>query len=587
MAIIAVLMDSRPEYLGCNGASLLQMPLAASTVLGHLEHCVESIGVEECLIMPIFPVNPDYEQAIRDIAGNRARIVIPDGLAPFLRAHEPSDSVLVLDPRYWPADGFNLARVTRDRHDNRWTFHAVAVVADADGTNERVICDFSGCVQRIRRYYNGLTWPQMSEVSWSLVPLPAIMDTSFTCLSELRRALAIRGMLSHDIPPASGFSDLTRERAFLALNERFLLRGTTDPVPEEYDRTAEGVLVGKGCVIDPSVRIIAPVLIQPGVVVERGAMIVGPCVLGAGSTVARGALVAQSVLARDSMVKPEAVERHRVCAGDRPSVASYASSDGGTVPLHVQPICSYEIAQASGAPETIEASIRRRIYVTVKLSTDVLVALLGLVVLAPLLIIVAILVKLESRGPVFFAHGREGKGGRVFQCLKFRTMCEDAHRLQRKLYQASAVDGPQFKMERDPRITRIGRWLRATNIDELPQLINVLRGQMSLIGPRPSPFRENQICVPWRRARLSVRPGITGLWQVCRHDRSEGDFYQWIYYDMLYVQHRSLWLDLKILFFTLVTFGARWSTPLSRLIPPRALQGEPDGRVSSLAMGNA
>jgi lipopolysaccharide/colanic/teichoic acid biosynthesis glycosyltransferase len=146
-------------------------------------------------------------------------------------------------------------------------------------------------------------------------------------------------------------------------------------------------------------------------------------------------------------------------------------------------------------------------------------------------------------------------------------MVTGADALQRTLYKQNAVDGPQFKLEHDPRITRIGHWLRKTNIDELPQLINVLRGHMSLIGPRPSPFRENQICVPWRQARLSVQPGITGLWQICRHERDAGDFHQWIYFDILYVRHLSFWLDLKILLATLATFGGRWSVAVSRMIP--------------------
>jgi lipopolysaccharide/colanic/teichoic acid biosynthesis glycosyltransferase len=121
-------------------------------------------------------------------------------------------------------------------------------------------------------------------------------------------------------------------------------------------------------------------------------------------------------------------------------------------------------------------------------------------------------------------------------------------------------------MKHDPRVTRLGRWLRLISLDELPQLINVAMGQMSLVGPRPSPFRENQTCVPWRDARLSVRPGITGLWQVCRHDRSSGDFHQWIYYDMQYVRHMSFLLDLKILIATVITLGGKGHVPLSWMI---------------------
>jgi lipopolysaccharide/colanic/teichoic acid biosynthesis glycosyltransferase len=140
---------------------------------------------------------------------------------------------------------------------------------------------------------------------------------------------------------------------------------------------------------------------------------------------------------------------------------------------------------------------------------------------------------------------------------------------QRRLTEMAQMDGPQFKLSFDPRVTRIGRWLRSSGLDELPQLINVLAGDMSLVGPRPSPFRENQMCVPWRRARLAVRPGLTGLWQVCRHDRDYGDFHQWIYYDLLYVGHASLWLDIKILITAVVTLGGRKAVPLSWLLSER------------------
>src|SRR5262249_26970173 len=195
----------------------------------------------------------------------------------------------------------------------------------------------------------------------------------------------------------------------------------------------------------------------------------------------------------------------------------------------------------------------------------------ALIVLSPLMLLIAVLISLDSDGPVLFGHRREGRQGRVFKCLKFRTMTQDAESRQRELYAASAMDGPQFKLDNsgrgDPRVTRIGRFLRPTNLDELPQLINVVRGEMSLVGPRPSPFRENQVCVPWREARLSVRPGITGLWQVCRHDRSEGDFHQWIEYDLAYVQHMSLWLDLKIFVATALTLGGKRPVPLHSMIP--------------------
>jgi lipopolysaccharide/colanic/teichoic acid biosynthesis glycosyltransferase len=189
-------------------------------------------------------------------------------------------------------------------------------------------------------------------------------------------------------------------------------------------------------------------------------------------------------------------------------------------------------------------------------------------------VLVAIMIRLESRGSVFYRGEREGLSGRPFDCLKFRTMRVNAHDLQHLLKAEDKIDGPHFKLEHDPRLTRLGRLLRSSNVDELPQLINVLRGDMSLVGPRPSPFSENQICVPWREGRLLVRPGITGLWQICRRDRASGDFHQWIEYDLLYVQHASFWLDLKILASTLATLGgrmpvsARWLIPVAPIVRP-------------------
>jgi lipopolysaccharide/colanic/teichoic acid biosynthesis glycosyltransferase len=198
---------------------------------------------------------------------------------------------------------------------------------------------------------------------------------------------------------------------------------------------------------------------------------------------------------------------------------------------------------------------------------DQALAAIALIGLSPLMLAAAAFIKITSPGPLFFIHRREGRDGREFGCIKFRTMVADAHKKQREMYDRNQVDGPQFKIDDDPRVTPLGRLLRGTNIDELPQLFNVLAGQMSLVGPRPSPFRENQICVAWRRARLSVSPGITGAWQICRDRKNDADFHQWIFYDLAYVKHFSLWLDAKILFWTIASLGGRRRVPLSRLVP--------------------
>jgi lipopolysaccharide/colanic/teichoic acid biosynthesis glycosyltransferase len=183
---------------------------------------------------------------------------------------------------------------------------------------------------------------------------------------------------------------------------------------------------------------------------------------------------------------------------------------------------------------------------------DICFSLAALTVTLPIWLAAALLVKCYDRGPILFGHRRESLHGRPFHCLKFRTMVRNAHALQKKLREANQVDGPQFKIAHDPRITPVGRFLRKTNIDELPQFWNVLKGEMSVVGPRPSPFEENQLCPAWREARLSVRPGITGLWQVSRsRQRGAADFQEWIYYDTQYVERRSFLLDLRIILLTI------------------------------------
>ncbi len=182
---------------------------------------------------------------------------------------------------------------------------------------------------------------------------------------------------------------------------------------------------------------------------------------------------------------------------------------------------------------------------------DIVFSLVMLAFTLPLYPFIAIAIMIEDGWPVFFAHQRETVGGKQFPCLKFRSMRRDAEQIKAKLQAANQSDGPQFFMEKDPRLTRVGAFLRKTQLDEIPQFLNVLVGHMSVVGPRPSPRRENQFCPGWREARLSVRPGITGLWQVSR-TREEGlDFQEWIRYDLEYVEHMNWRMDLAILWRTI------------------------------------
>jgi exopolysaccharide biosynthesis polyprenyl glycosylphosphotransferase len=184
-----------------------------------------------------------------------------------------------------------------------------------------------------------------------------------------------------------------------------------------------------------------------------------------------------------------------------------------------------------------------------KRTFDVVGSLLLLVLLSPLLAAIALAVKLTSRGPVVYRSMRPGIGQRPFSCLKFRTMYCDAEHRQAALEELNEADGALFKIRDDPRLTSVGQLLRRFSLDELPQLVNVLRGQMSLVGPRPLPERDYQLLDDWHRKRYLVLPGITGLWQVS--GRSELDFDDLVHLDFIYLERWSLALDIAILFKTI------------------------------------
>ena len=191
----------------------------------------------------------------------------------------------------------------------------------------------------------------------------------------------------------------------------------------------------------------------------------------------------------------------------------------------------------------------RLVALVVKRAVDITVAALAMVVGSPLLLAIALSIRLRDGSPVLFRQTRIGLHGRRFRMLKFRTMSLDAERRQEALMAHSEIDGAAFKMTNDPRVTHSGRFLRRTSLDELPQLWNVLRGDMSLVGPRPALPSEVASYDLWHRRRLSMKPGITGLWQVSA--RRSASFDTWAELDLSYIDRWSLWLDIKILARTL------------------------------------
>ena len=192
----------------------------------------------------------------------------------------------------------------------------------------------------------------------------------------------------------------------------------------------------------------------------------------------------------------------------------------------------------------------KTVYNFIKRTIDIIGSLCGLILLSPLLLVIGILIKSDSKGPIIFAQKRVGLNGKEFKMYKFRSMVVNAEELKDKLKENNEMSGPMFKMKDDPRITRIGKFIRKTSIDELPQLVNVLKGDMSLVGPRPSLPKEVKSFETWMLKRLEVKPGLTCYWQVM--GRNSIDFEDWMKLDIKYINERNFLLDIKLILKTFV-----------------------------------
>lgn len=279
---------------------------------------------------------------------------------------------------------------------------------------------------------------------------------------------------------------------------------------------------------------VAPDVWAPAMARSNGLnVIVGPAWIG------EGAIDAQDVL-----VGPCWREDH-------PGVAVNGHS------ARLREIAEIEPPQASEDDAGANAIPRRDGFFTLKRAFDIVVSAAVLLVTLPVFMVIAAAIMIDDGRPIFFGHTRQTRGGRIFKCWKFRTMRRDADEIKARLQAMNICDGPQFFIENDPRVTRVGKVLRKFHLDEVPQFFNVLVGQMSIVGPRPSPDDENQYCPAWRELRLSVRPGITGLWQIERTRAPGRDFQEWIRYDIEYVRRAGFWFDLKICARTLWNIVAR------------------------------
>lgn len=197
---------------------------------------------------------------------------------------------------------------------------------------------------------------------------------------------------------------------------------------------------------------------------------------------------------------------------------------------------------------------RNKKYIFTKRMIDILGAMVGIICLGPLMLIISMIIKIDSNGPIFFLQERVGQDGKLFKMYKFRSMVMDAENLLDKLKEKNEMSGPMFKIKRDPRVTGIGKFIRKTSIDELPQLFNVLKGEMSLVGPRPNLPREVVRFSEYHKQKLLGKPGLTCYWQVM--GRNEIGFEEWMELDIKYLRERNVWIDIKLIIKTFfVLFG--------------------------------
>jgi lipopolysaccharide/colanic/teichoic acid biosynthesis glycosyltransferase/dTDP-glucose pyrophosphorylase len=321
-----------------------------------------------------------------------------------------------------------------------------------------------------------------------------------------------------------------------------------------YREIDKQVWVGKNVHIDPSVTLVRPIVIGDDVRINRNVTIVGPSIIGQRCQVDKDSFIRESIFLPDSSL-PSSQEVDRCLISGkiiglddgycRESIILDGEPFLDGVGAALGAITVRKVIKMKGG---IWKGVNKGLYPSLKRLFDVAASTTAILLTLPFWAVIACLIKLNSRGPIFFIQTRCGKDGKPFEMIKFRTMIQDAEQMKKNLQHLNESDGPMFKIYGDPRETRVGRFLRYTKLDELPQFLNVLWGNMSMVGPRPLSMKEMRFNPHWRDVRLQVHQGMTGLWQIKSKDHH--NFHEWIRYDLQYVDECNFLLDLKIVFLT-------------------------------------
>jgi lipopolysaccharide/colanic/teichoic acid biosynthesis glycosyltransferase/NDP-sugar pyrophosphorylase family protein len=563
--------------------SKLEFPLAGEPLLSHQARHLARFGVTEISVLtsprsaesPLLRAFQDGE--VEGVEGVTIGLV-PDlglrgtaGILSVMRPYLRDSPFLVVGGSVYP-NGFDLEALVRRHLECRAGITAVVqetragdpgrghVEVDSDGQALSFDPDPQPKDGRATLSFSGL------YICDPLV-LDFIRDEEYMDLKEqLIPKLCRSGVAIQTFRTDQPLRSIDTARDYHELNRDILQNGEFSRVCGEAKRQEiqNGVWVGRNVSIAPDARIIGPVVIGDDTVIGQGAEITGPLCLGHDCSVGEGVRIRECLVWNRVEIRPGVdVDTCIVAEGctirkrtntERLVLIPRPRDDQSTrLPARKQsaPIPGLTFDDHRGARTWHFA--RGRVARVTKRLLDLSLAAGGMIVFAPFFALLAIIIKLDSRGPVVFRQERCGRAGKNFPMFKLRTMVTDAEELKQRLRAAEGnlvVDGPMFKMERDPRITRVGHFLRRTSLDEIPQLMNVLRGEMSLVGPRPLQRSEMQFSPGWRDTRFQVRPGITGLWQV--YGRNSPAFHDWIRYDVKYVREWSLMLDFKILVATFI-----------------------------------
>ncbi|MBL8880824.1 MAG: sugar transferase [Phycisphaerales bacterium] len=455
MKHFVILLDSRPQFVGRGAASLLQIPVGGGSLLAHFSRAAdEGLGSCEIFVLPVSPMGRGYAEAIERAAGG---IHVIDSLRAVVDRAEPSDVLAVIDSRRALLESYPWKELTRAAVAARGAAHLVATDDGPERAQENTWHDETGEIQCVQRYYAGVTLVRAQTVFCTLMSGAAARlaaDEPLSSARQLRQTLAAADVASRDVLTVTPWVEMDQERGALSFACRRLLTPETTSVAGAQN--AERA-------VHKAARLIGPVEIDSGAVVEAGSTIIGPVILGAGSHVLRGATVARAVIGPGVTVPAGSAVAQRVVLANENLRDEMDDEEDGSTLQSGSLRRAYASIPAGAGHRTRSRS--REVYAEIKALVEAIIAIVALVMLAPLFVLTAIAIKCDSAGPVFFGHGREGRGGKRFKCWKFRTMVPDADARQRALYRDNPIDGPQFKLKTDPRVTRVGRVLRrACNI---------------------------------------------------------------------------------------------------------------------------